>query len=449
MSLRLRLMVLSSAWLVFILVLFSTFIYSFFVNSTAKNEKDLLFSKVQSILELKKLQDPHNWSDPGLLDEFLVSNEMIRIIGMDGLVKLELKSDEMLVVEPPHLTTRYSYSIKRIDNTRYLYVQVPILSGSTQIGVLEMGRMLTKWSLYVNVLTTALVLMSVGAVVISALGSFFYSRFLFQPLRELNGTMQLIQQSGTFRKLDSEFTARYDELGRLGVTFNQMISRLEELAFKQKRFVADASHELRTPLTIIESYAGLLKRWGSEDPEIRQEAIEAILGESNRLKGLVGSLMQLAESEQEDWVHFAPIELLGIIRSAAAAMEVAFDRSIIVTCPDEDITIGGDAEKLKQLLLILLDNAVKYSAKPIRIVVIPGQTEVRFKIIDQGIGLDENALPFLFDRFFRTDLARDRTTGGFGLGLAIAKSIVERHGGNIRMDSRPGRGTTAIVTLPR
>ncbi|RKN72384.1 sensor histidine kinase [Paenibacillus ginsengarvi] len=449
MSLRTRLMVLTSAWLVFILVLFSTLLYSFFVGITAKSEKELLFGKAQSILENRKVHDERYWSDADLLDEFLVSDEMIRIIGMDGLVKLELQSNEILVVEPPHVTTRDSFSIKRIDKTRYLYVEVPIMSGSEQIGVLEIARKLTKWSLYINVLTTALILMSIGAVVVSAIGSFFYSSFLFQPLRQLNSTMQMIQLSGTFRKLDDEFMARTDELGKLGITFNEMISRLEELVQKQKRFVADASHELRTPLTIIESYAGMLNRWGSEDPELRKEAIDAILGESHRLKSLVGSLMQLAESEQEDWLRMEQIDLMAIVRSAASAMEVAFSRDIRIESRSDSVPITGDSEKLKQLLIILLDNAIKYSAEPVRIRVVALQQAVQVMVVDEGIGMEDKTLPFLFDRFFRTDLARTRQTGGFGLGLSIAKSIVERHEGAIRIESRPGKGTTVIVELPR
>lgn len=448
MSLRTRLMVLSSAWLVFILVLFSTFLYSFVGKTTAKSEIELVFGKAESILENKKVHDPRYWSSPELLDEFLVSDEMIRIIGMDGRVKLQLNSNETMDIEPPRVSTAQNYTIKQVDKTAFLYVQVPILAGDEQLGVLEIARKLTKWSQYINVLTTALVLMSIGTAVISVIGSFFYSRFLFQPLRQLNATMQLIQQSGAFRRLDKEFTARSDELGKLGVTFNEMISRLEELVLKQKRFVADASHELRTPLTIIESYADMLKRWGSEDPELRKEAVEAILGESNRLKSLVGSLMQLAESEQEDWLQVAPVELMEVVRSAASAMEVAFEREIRVEGPDSAVPISGDAERLKQLLLILLDNAVKYSFRPVRIRVARGDEHVRLQVIDQGIGLEENALPFLFDRFFRTDLARTRSTGGFGLGLSIAKTIVERHGGTIRVNSRPGRGTTVTVVLP-
>jgi signal transduction histidine kinase len=140
---------------------------------------------------------------------------------------------------------------------------------------------------------------------------------------------------------------------------------------------------------------------------------------------------------------------MAIIRSAASQMEVAFNRTIRVESRHDAVPITGDTEKLKQLLIILLDNAIKYSSKPIRIRVGVQDDLVRVKVIDQGIGMEESTLPFLFDRFFRTDLARTRQTGGFGLGLSIAKSIVERHGGAIRIESREGRGTTVIVTLPR
>lgn len=449
MSLRIRLIVLSAAWLIFILVLFNSLLYWLIVNSTAKSEKELLFGKAQSILEERNIQDPGYWGDPDLLKEYLVSDELIRIVDMDGAIRQQLSSNETLAEQPPRVVLRESYYISRREKTRYLYVQVPIFAVGEQIGVLEIARVLTKWSLYINALTSGVVLMTIGAVFISVIGSLFYTRFLLQPLRQLNSTMQLIQQSGTFRKLDKEFTVRADELGRLGITFNEMIARLEELVQRQKRFVADASHELRTPLTIIESYADMLKRWGGGDPEIRQEAVEAILGEAHRLKGLVGSLMQLAESEQEDWLQLTTIELLAVIRSAASAMEVAFDRMIRVESASAAVPMTGDPEKLKQLLLILLDNAIKYSSKPIRVKVTPAGDTVEVQVIDRGIGLEEHVLPFIFDRFFRTDRARTRQTGGFGLGLSIAKSIVERHGGTIEMTSRPGRGTIVTVTLPR
>lgn len=450
MSLRVRLIVLSTVWLIFIFVVFNALLYAFISNATAKYERELSFAKAATILENAALRNPDQWDEPDLLRDYVTQGEMIRIIDMDGRVRQELCTDEQLREGDPYRAGRSEYWIRRTDDTRFLYVHVPIVAEDTytQIGTLEFARVLGRWSLFMNVLASGSIILTVGAVLLSVLGSLFYTRFLLQPLRELDATMQQIQQSGAFRRLDKEFTAREDELGRLGITFNEMIARLEELVGKQKRFVADASHELRTPLTIIESYADILKRWGGSDPAIRREAVEAILGEANRLKQLVGSLMQLAETEQENWLKLDELELMGLIRSAAADMEVAFNREIRIEGNRDKVLLTGDEAELKQLLLILLDNAIKYSSAPVRVAVNAGTETVEIRVADRGIGLEEKLLPFIFDRFFRADQARARQTGGFGLGLAIAKSIVERHGGEIRMDSRPGSGTAVMVTLP-
>ncbi|MEF3308136.1 HAMP domain-containing histidine kinase [Paenibacillus sp. GYB004] len=449
MSLRVRLMVLSSAWLVFILVLFGGFLYWFVINITTKSEKELMLTKAKSILENKQVLDPKNWRSPNkLFAEFHVSDEMIRIVGMDGKVKVQLLNNEAIALKPPQVVDRRLFLIKRIDRLRYMYVLVPIQTQNEQIGVLEIGRLLHRWNDYMDVLLSAIVLASVGAVMISVIGSFFYSRFIFLPLRQLYNTMHMIQQSGTFRKLDDGFTNKTDELGKIGTTFNEMIARLEEQVLKQKRFVVDASHELRTPLTIIASYADMLRRWGGKDPALRDEAVEAIQDEANRLKGLVEALMQLADTEREDRLKPQPMDMLAVIRAAAAAMEIGFQRRIEVECEAKSIPMTGDPEKLRQLLIILLDNAVKYSSKPVRIRVASHEQTVRFEVEDQGIGFEEKELPYIFDRFYRVDHARERHTGGFGLGLSIAKNIVSRHGGTIAVRSRLGVGTRVAVSIP-
>ncbi|MFC3769225.1 sensor histidine kinase [Paenibacillus sp. GCM10012303] len=442
-------MVLSSAWLVFILVLFGGFLYWFVINITTKSEKELMLTKAKSILENKQVLDPKNWRSPNkLFAEFHVSDEMIRIVGMDGKVKVQLLNNEAIALKPPQVVDRRLFLIKRIDRLRYMYVLVPIQTQNEQIGVLEIGRLLHRWNDYMDVLLSAIVLASVGAVMISVIGSFFYSRFIFLPLRQLYNTMHMIQQSGTFRKLDDGFTNKTDELGKIGTTFNEMIARLEEQVLKQKRFVVDASHELRTPLTIIASYADMLRRWGGKDPALRDEAVEAIQDEANRLKGLVEALMQLADTEREDRLKPQPMDMLAVIRAAAAAMEIGFQRRIEVECEAKSIPMTGDPEKLRQLLIILLDNAVKYSSKPVRIRVASHEQTVRFEVEDRGIGFEEKELPYIFDRFYRVDHARERHTGGFGLGLSIAKNIVSRHGGTIAVRSRLGAGTRVAVSIP-
>ncbi|MDF2670848.1 MAG: two-component system sensor histidine kinase, partial [Paenibacillus sp.] len=293
MSLKVRLMVLSSIWLVLILVLFNVFIYFFVVNITTKSEKELMLNKASAILEKKDLLDPIHWSDPSLLEEFLVTNEMIRIIGRMGTIQLQVYTDRLLTEKPVEWRTSYHMKIVRINKRRNLFVQVPILAGNEQVGMLEIGRTMRLWNEYMDVLLSALTITSFGAVALSIIGALFYSRFIFLPLRHLLITMQIIQESGTFRKLNLDYTSRGDELGELSVTFNDMIEKLEEHFLLQQQFIADASHELRTPLTIIESYTNMLNRWASKDPILRQEALDAIMAETKRLKGLIQSLMQL------------------------------------------------------------------------------------------------------------------------------------------------------------
>ncbi|WP_127585738.1 sensor histidine kinase [Paenibacillus koleovorans] len=449
MSLKQRLMVLSSIWLVFILVLVNGFTYFFVVNITTKSEKELMLNKARTILEKKDLLDPTLWSEPGLLEEFLVTNEMIRIIGRTGLIQQQVFTDPKLTAKQVVWQTSYNVEIVRINKERYLYVQVPILAGNDQVGVLELGRTMRLWNEYLDVLLTALTITSFGALVLSFIGALFYSRFIFKPIRHLLTTMQIIQNSGTFRKLDIDYTSRQDELGELSITFNDMIGKLEEHFLKQQQFLADASHELRTPLTIIESYANMLNRWASKDAELRTEAIEAISSETKRLKGMVTSLLQLVDSEAQALVELQTVELTGLIESVASSMELSFEREVSVVTDGRTYTILGVPEKLRQLFLILLDNAIKYSSKPITVYMGQEEGGVIVKIADHGIGVAASELPHLFDRFYRVDRARTRQTGGLGLGLAIAKQIVQQHKGKIEIDSEPGVGTTVKVKFMR
>jgi signal transduction histidine kinase len=259
--------------------------------------------------------------------------------------------------------------------------------------------------------------------------------------------MEAIRQSGTFRRLDKAFTSTDDELGKLGKMFNEMIGQIESQVNRQKRFMSDVSHELRTPLTIIESYASLLKRWGFDDPELRKESIEAIHSEAVRLKGMVSEMLKLAQAEEAQ-LQAVKTDLASIVRKTAAAMERTFRRKITVEPFSGKAIVLGDPEKLKQLFIIILDNAVKYSQKPVTVRILRMNGRVAVQTIDKGTGVSEKELPFIFDRFYRTDQSRNRSTGGHGLGLAIAKKIVDQHEGAIRMDSKPGFGTVVTVSLP-
>ena len=194
----------------------------------------------------------------------------------------------------------------------------------------------------------------------------------------------------------------------------------------------------------------MLKRWGRDDANIRDEAIEAIGKESQRLQNLTKSMLQLAQAETEDWLKLETFDLVQLADETADMLHMTFQRMIRVhTTGKQDIRLGADKEKIRQLLVILIDNAIKYSKEPIDISLSVHKNVVRFSVADKGIGIPEDEMPYLFERFYRVDGARSRTTGGVGLGLSIAKRIVDLHEGQIDVFSKPEQGTTISIAIPQ
>jgi heavy metal sensor kinase len=247
-----------------------------------------------------------------------------------------------------------------------------------------------------------------------------------------------------------------DELGRLAATLNEMMARLERSFATLRRFTADASHELKTPLTVLR--AGI-ERLVSH-PGIPAEAlpvIEDTLGEINRMTELVEALLTLARADEgRTALHREAVDLRAVVEEVRETAELFAEHQglqVEVHVPEVPVVVDVDPTRWRQLILNLLENAVKYTP--------PGGTVwlrleaspaiVRLAVSDTGIGIAAGDLPHLFDRFWRADTARTRMgeRAGTGLGLAICKWIVEAHGGSIDATSRPGRGTTLTVVLPR
>ena len=242
------------------------------------------------------------------------------------------------------------------------------------------------------------------------------------------------------------------ELRTLAEAINAMLDRLAAAYRAQMRFVSDASHELRTPIAVIQGYASLLDRWGKDDPETRQEAIDAIRSEAGAMKELVEQLLFLARGDN-DSMH---IEMTDFDLTEVAAQVLKETEMIDQTHPFAARWAGGpvpvhaDLGLMKQCLRVLVDNSVKYTPAGGRITirVEPQGDTARLSVQDEGQGIDPKSLPHIFERFFRTDQSRTRQTGGTGLGLAIAKYIVDRHGGWLEVLSREGVGTRMTVVLP-
>jgi signal transduction histidine kinase len=249
-----------------------------------------------------------------------------------------------------------------------------------------------------------------------------------------------------------------DEVQQLAVTFNAMLDRLEASFDTQRQFVADASHELRTPLTALRGNADVLLRMVQAD---RYDAAEFASGltdiesEAERMGRLVQDLLTLARADVGWMPEMAPVELLSIVREATRiAAPLAGERTLEVDVPTivdgGGYEVMGDADKLKQLLLILLDNAFTHTP-PDTTVRLSLRTELHEAVIevaDDGPGIPAEHAARVFDRFYRADDARARSSGGTGLGLAIARWIAETHHGSIRLVSASSGGACFIVRLP-
>ena len=241
------------------------------------------------------------------------------------------------------------------------------------------------------------------------------------------------------------------ELKALSLSINAMLDRIDQAYRAQARFVSDASHELRTPIAVIQGYANLLNRWGKDDPAAMQEAIDAILQETQSMKDLVEQLLFLARGDN-DSLAVEP-ELFDL---TAVAGQVVRDSQVIDQTHPMDVRWNGpvyvncDLGLVKQAVRILMDNAMKYTPAGGGIHVEVGQDGgyARLSVADEGIGISPEALPHIFDRFFRADESRTRQTGGSGLGLSIAKWIAERHDGWIEVTSRQNAGTRMTLVLP-
>ena len=268
-------------------------------------------------------------------------------------------------------------------------------------------------------------------------------------LKALAGKLDEINATHLDKRISVSGTQR--ELQTLAQAINAMLDRINEAYRSQTRFVSDASHELRTPIAVIQGYANLLDRWGKDDPETRQEAIDAIRAEADSMKELVEQLLFLARGDNDSMhLEMETFDLTQLANEVLKETEMIDQNHIFSAQWSTPIFIYADEGLIKQALRILVDNSCKYTPSGGRVTLSASEEGglARLNVQDEGQGISPDALPHIVDRFFRTDESRARQTGGTGLGLAIAKWIAERHGGWFEVLSREGLGSRITLVLP-
>jgi signal transduction histidine kinase len=269
-----------------------------------------------------------------------------------------------------------------------------------------------------------------------------------RPIDRITQTAQTIGDERDFtRRVD--YTGPQDEVGRLANTFNQMLAGLQDAYRKvehalqmQRDFVADVSHELRTPLTTLRGNLELLNRKPPAPPEEQADILTDMVDESDRLIRLVNDLLLLARADTGRSLAQEPVKIYPIIEETARQVRLLDkNRQINLDVPSK-LEIIGDRDAFKQVLMILLDNAIKHSNGKIDVQANLVDNGVAIQVRDYGAGIAPNVLPHVFDRFYRDE--ESAIVPGFGLGLPIAKALVDGMGGEITIESELGKGS--VVT---
>ncbi|HIZ78006.1 MAG TPA: HAMP domain-containing histidine kinase [Firmicutes bacterium] len=268
-------------------------------------------------------------------------------------------------------------------------------------------------------------------------------------LSDLTGRINKIEAKNLNTRLSVD--SAQDELKGLSAAINDLLERIEEAYRSQARFVSDASHELRTPISVIQGYANLLDRWGKHDEKTLQESIDAIKNEAAGMKDLVEQLLFLARGDNEAMaLHLEQFDLSLLAEEVVKESQMIDEHHHLYFESDGRLFIEADTQLTKQAIRILVDNSIKYTPAGERISVktmaLDGMAAVQVQ--DNGIGIVPDDLPYIFDRFYRSDESRARKTGGTGLGLAIAKWIIHHQGGYLDVLSRKDFGTRITACLP-
>ncbi|WP_078392678.1 sensor histidine kinase [Shouchella patagoniensis] len=448
MNIKNRITVFSTVFLLLVLLLANGSIYFVFQKVMRDEAVERTVTQMDTITEVLHSTD-ENLDMPRFLRAYLPADSMIRVISQDNASLLNVApstSSEMTKLPAIYREGEHS-EVSKIGETLYTVAVHPIIWENGEVATLELVEDQTAIANTMRVLQVILTIATLIILIPSFLGGRVLSKLIVNPIVSMIQTMEEIQKRGTFKHIPLEQKSN-DELAKMAQTFNRMMDLLEANYNKQEQFVSDASHELKTPLTVVESYAKLLKRWGKEKPDVLDEAVEAIYSEAVRMKEMTQQMLLLAKDESQFTIDYEKMNITSVAKEAARNLEKAFQRSIVVEADEEEISLEGDAQKLKQVFFILLDNAIKYSSEPVNLSISRTASGVQLDIKDKGEGIPADEVDKVYDRFYRVDKSRTRETGGSGLGLPIAKRIVEAHHGKIKLSSVDGIGTTVTVHLP-
>lgn len=470
MSIRLRFTLLYNAILALTLAVFGLGLYIIQAQSTyqaLKHDLERSSARLEEAI-LRTLSNPQAGEPvdppPPHTDDFageqvfkeLPEREILRVLDPDGLLVVSPfgRTAETLPLDSEGLQATQQgqtwWATGTFQNQSMLIYTRPLIADGEVLYILQSARPLTERNRSLQFLAVSFSIASL-LTILAAFGiGWAFSGVTLNPIQKMTQTAQAIGEERDFSRRVN-YTGPQDEVGHLATTFNSMLARLQDAYQKvahslemQRNFVADVSHELRTPLTTLRGNLELLRRTPPIPNEERADILADMTDESDRLIRLVNDLLVLARADAGRSLVREPVAILPVLEETCRqARQLDLPRSI--TLQAENLLINGDRDALKQVLLIALDNALKHSAGEVTVSAQSNGEQVEIRVRDFGPGIPPERLERIFDRFYRGE--ESLTIPGFGLGLPIAKSLVENMGGAIKMESKLGEGSVLTITF--
>jgi len=470
MSIRTRLTLLYTVILALTLVIFGIALYTIQERDTLISIKEeMVFSSNRFSEALLKTTDrplppPNTEPMPPLpFDKFsneqefqtISEREIVRVLDTNGdLIASPFgREGDALPLSNEGLGSLQNnqewWEIANVDGERMLIYSKPVTTPDQLTNFVQVARSLTERDRTLRSLATTLFIAGFFTTVLAFGIGWLLSGLTLKPIQKITFTAKEIGEKHDFSKR-VEYQGPNDEVGQLATTFNEMLARLQEAFQKvehslemQRNFVADVSHELRTPLTTLRGNLGLMRKNPPAPQDVQEDVLNDMEEESDRLIRLVNDLLSLARADTGRSLANELINLSGLIYETHRQFRLLFnEREINCSIPD-NLQIMGDHDAVKQILLIVLDNAIKHSPKDIEISATQKEYGVEVRVIDHGQGISQDKLPYVFERFYRGN--ENSLETGFGLGLSIAKELIEKQGGKIELKSEVGKGSEVFL----
>lgn len=457
---------------VFYLHLRSTLAMSFDTNLQARAQQIatssiqqhgsiLIRDKTGELAGLVSRNDPENKNALGVAGDFEAPNfdvdldALMRVLDAKGNVEYSTPDFQTLAVPEDSVTQslRGTPWLGTIDvhhgQTLRLYSK-PLVDHGRVFGIVQVGISLTPLHTTMDSVILELLLIVPCVLVIGAIGSYWLATRAFAPIERLTDTARAIQEGDLHQRVP--IPPARDQVQHLALTFNEMLDYLDNVFTRQRRFTADASHELRTPVAAMRSMTDVALIHEMEKAEY-VSLLQDVNSQAERLAHLISDLFTLARVD-EGHLPFEqqPVHLEVLVNDVAASLEwLVIERGVdleVQKC--QPAIVSGDEARLLQMMMNLLENALTYTKRggKIMLFVEVKGTSVFITVRDTGIGIAPQHIEHIFERFYRTDVARSRAAGGTGLGLSIVEWIVHMHHGTISVESQLGQGSTFTVMLP-